>query len=301
MAKRLVIVSGKGGVGKSTVAAALALVGAGRGLRTIVAEIAGRDDVARLLDAGVPVPLKETTVSPLLYHMTIERQATLEEYLREEVPGPFPATILARSRGFQTFVNAAPGMQELLTIGKAWELAQRPRRRKQLQPYDLVVLDGPSTGQLLGLLKAPRTFGSIARVGPVARQAAAIERLLVDGQHTGVVIVTTPEQMSVTEALELRSSLAAFEVSVTAVVVNRAFPSRFTAADIAALSPLHDAPPARSARWWYGRTRAQQNQIARLRRGADAVPRVTLPFLFAETFDRECLERLAEILGRELA
>jgi len=299
-AKRLLIVSGKGGVGKSTTAAALGLATAARGLRTIVAEVAGRNDAASLLGLTA-AGSQETRVSSNLHHVTIDRRTALDEYLREEVPGPFPAAILTRSRAFQGFVDAAPGLQELLTIGKVWELTQDPRRRKNAQPYDVVVLDGPATGQLLALLQAPRTFVSIARAGPVARQGTAIERMLRDPDQTGVVIVATPEQMAVTETLELRAALSeALAVDLDAVVVNRAFPTRFSSAEARALGEVADDPAIRSARWLYGRARAQQAQVARLRRGLSGVPRVTLPYLFSETFDRGCVGRLAELLGRAL-
>jgi anion-transporting ArsA/GET3 family ATPase len=298
ISQRLVIVGGKGGVGKSTVAAALALALSDRGLRTAAVEAADRCDVARLLNVSSDAPLKETEVGPHLNHVRLELRATLEDYLREEVSGPLPAALLLRSRGFQGFIDATPGMQELLTIGKVWELTQRPRRRKNLEPYDVVLLDGPATGQLLAILEAPRTFGSIARVGPVARQASAIQRTLLDPEQTAVVIVTTPEQMAVTEALDLHRSLEAVSMHVEAVVINRAYPSRFNSAELSALSSVNEDAAVRSARWLFGRARAQQAEAARLRRGLGEIPRIKLPFLFTEPFDRGSIERLGEILAR---
>ncbi len=200
-ARRLLIVSGKGGVGKSTVAAALGVAAARRGLRTVVVEVAGRRDIVGLLGAKARQGHREVEVYPGLRHVAIDRQPALEEYLRDEVPGRLPAAILARSRAFELFMDATPGMGELLTIGKVWELSQRPRHRRGAPQYDLVVLDGPSSGQLVGLLQAPRTFSSIARVGPVARQGAAIERMLLDSGLTAVVAVATAEQMAVSETL----------------------------------------------------------------------------------------------------
>src|SRR5262249_56353837 len=114
-----------------------------------------------------------------------------------------------------------PGMRELLTVGKVWELAQRPRRTRGTRPYDLVILDAPATGHAAGLLGAPRTFASIANVGPVARQGAAIDRMLRDRRSTGVIAVATPEQMAVSETLDLRRTLAeSLDIGLDAVVVN---------------------------------------------------------------------------------
>src|SRR6516165_1647880 len=180
--KRLLIVTGKGGVGKSTVAAALAITASGRGLRTIVAEVAARSDVASLLGGSGTAPAREVELAPALHHVSIEPQGALAEYIRDEVPGRVPGLILARSRAFDVLATATPGMRELLTVGKVWELAQRPRRTPGARPYDLVILDAPASGHAAALLGAPRTFASIANVGPVARQGAAIDRMLRDGR-----------------------------------------------------------------------------------------------------------------------
>ena len=301
LAKRLLVVSGKGGVGKSTVAAALGVVAARRGLRTVVAEVAGRADVARVLGGEAGDRLGEIEVFSGLHHVTIERQPALEEYLRDEVPGPLPAGILARSRAFELFVDATPGMSELLMIGKVWELAQRPRHRRGARQYDLVVLDGPASGQLVGLLGAPRTFSSIARVGPVARQGAVIDRMLGDPSLIGVIAVATPEQMAVSETLSLRAALASeFGIELDAVVVNRMFPSRFSAKDGVALASAPDVAAVCSARWFYGRARAQRAQLARLRRGLVGVRCTTLPFLFSDELGRADVEHLAGLLERLL-
>jgi anion-transporting ArsA/GET3 family ATPase len=193
-------------------------------------------------------------------------------------------------------------MGELLTIGKVWELAQRPRHNRGAIEYDLVVLDGPASGQLAGLLAAPRTFGSIARVGPVARQGAVIDRMLTDAEMTGVVTVATPEQMAVSEALGLRAALRSeFGIDLAAVIVNRLFPSRFSAGEMAELSAAADDPAVRSARWLHGRRQAQQAQVARLRGGLGDGRLSTLPFLFAGAIGRDQIERLAERLEGSLA
>jgi anion-transporting ArsA/GET3 family ATPase len=297
--KRLLVVTGKGGVGKSTVAAALAITAAGRGLRTIVAEVAARSDVASLLGAIGAGPRREAELAPGLHHVSIEPQGALAEYIRDEVPGRVPGMILARSRAFDVLATATPGMRELLTVGKVWELAQRPRRTPGAQPYDLVILDAPASGHAAALLGAPRTFASIANVGPVARQGAAIDRTLRDRRATGVILVATPEQMAVSETLDLRRTLAeSLEIAIEGVVVNRVLPARFSAADARTLASAPDDPPVRSARWFAARARAQRAQMARLRRGLRGLPAMTLPFSFSPDLDRALLEPLARKLER---
>ena len=296
--KRLLIVAGKGGVGRSTVTAALAIGATRRGLRTIVAETAGRADVARMLGGRAADPLVEVELERCLHHVTIDRRAALEEYLRYEVPGLFPAATLARSATFQAFVDAAPGMSDLLTIGKVWELVQRPRHKPHADEYDVVILDAPASGQLVGLLGAPHTFSAIARVGPVARQAATLERTLRDPRAVGVIAVATPEQMAVSEALALQTSLAdRLGIELDAVIANRVFPARFTSDEAVALSHAAEDPAVRSARWFAARAKAQRAQLARLRRGVAPARLTTLPFRFEAELERGDVERFANLLG----
>jgi anion-transporting ArsA/GET3 family ATPase len=291
------VIAGKGGVGKSTVAAATALGAALTGRRTLVVELAGRSDVARLLGGQGHGELVEGQLERDLFHISIGREEVLEDYLEHEVPGPFPAGRLAGSRTFSLFVDATPGMGELLAIGKVWELTRRPRRRKGGRTYDLVVLDGPASGQLIGLLKAPRTFGAIARVGPVARQTAEIDRLLRDPRLTGVVAVTTPEQMAVTEALALRDGLATLGVALDAAVVNRTVSFSVSRTEETALRSTPDDSAVASALWLSERTRAQRKHLDRLRRELPNTARARLPFIFEE-LDRAGAETLAQQLVR---
>jgi len=292
--RRLIVVTGKGGVGKSTVAAALAVAAVRRGQRTVVVEVAASDDVARALGGSAGDSLRETEPYPGMRHVTIDRRAAMEAYLHDEVPGVVPAALLARSRAFELFVAATPGMSDLLTIGKVWELAQRPRHTRGASPYDLVVLDAPASGNVAGLLAAPRTFRSIARVGPIANQCAAIDRTLTDAGATQVVAVATPEQMPVTETLMLRGALRRqLGIELRAVVVNRVVCTPLHDEDLEALAGAGDDPAVASARWLHGRAQAHREQIARLRRGMPDADVVTLPFLFTRELRRQQIEQLA--------
>lgn len=299
--ERLVVVAGKGGVGRSTVAAALGVAAARRGLRTALVEVTGdHDTAARAPETDSAIGRAATR--PGLEHVTVDRRAALRDYLRAEVPGGLPLSIVARNRMFELFVDAAPGLAELLTIGEVCNLAQPRGRRRGGPRYDLVVLDGPASGHLLGLLTAPRTFASIARVGPVATQATAIDRMLCDRALLAVIGVTTPEQMAVTETLALRAGLEReLNSGFAAVVVNKVFPKRFRAPDTAMLSSAGEDPAIQSALWFDARTRAQQRQLRRLRTGLAGTPSVTLPFLFTDVLDAAAVGGLADILDRRFA
>jgi anion-transporting ArsA/GET3 family ATPase len=290
----LLVVIGKGGVGKSTVAAALGLAASARGLRTIVVEVAAREDLSRALASHAAGVYAERALGERLHHISIDPQRAMEEYLRQALPVGALAALLSRSRIFTTLIAAAPGMRELLTMGKVWELAQQGRRVRDAEPYDLVVLDAPATGHGLAMLQAPRTFATIARVGPVAGQGRAIADFLVDPRRTAVLAVSTAEEMPVTETLQLRSQLGQQSgLDLSLVVVNAIVPHRFSAADERTLRAAPRSPARHAALFAATWTRQQHAQITRLRQSLPGVALVTLPFVFGSALDRAALELLA--------
>jgi anion-transporting ArsA/GET3 family ATPase len=295
LAKPLVVVTGKGGVGKSTVAAALGLAAARRGLRTIIAEVARRDDVSRAL-GGTGV--HEDELAPGLHHISIDPEEAMEEYLVDQLSSRALAEVLLSSRGFNYFAAATPGLRELLTIGKVWELAQQDRRTPGADPYDLVILDAPATGHGVAILSAPRTFAHAALMGRIARQGRIIDAMLSDPAQTGVVAVARAEETPVNETLALEAALPeAVGVRVDLVVANGLLPDRFDAADVQALEAAPPSRPVRTALVAHARARAQRAQLARLRRRA-AAPVVTLPFVSAALLDAPAIEPLVRTLER---
>jgi anion-transporting ArsA/GET3 family ATPase len=279
-------------VGKTTVAAALGLVAARRGQRTIVAEVARRDDVSRALGGE---GIQEEELAPGLHHVSIDPERAMELYLTDQLPSAL-AELLSSSRTFTYLAAATPGMRELLTVGKVWELAQEDRRAPGATPYDLVVLDAPATGHGVAILSAPRTFARTARVGRIARQGRTIDAMVTDPARTGVVAVARPEEMPVTETLSLQDALRdEVGLDVGLVVANAVLPQRFSAAEAVALEAAPDGPEVRAARHAGARARAQRTQLRRLRRGARA-PVATLPFVF----NGDPMAQLARELERSL-
>src|SRR4051794_11501409 len=141
--RRLVVVTGKGGVGRTTVAAALGLAAARAGKRVMVAEAAQQERMSRAFRRE-GVGYSETELADNLWAMSVEPQHALDEYLGQQLPSPL-AGMLFHNRIFEYFVAAAPGVRELTTIGKVWELAQLERRNRSATPYDLVILDAPAS------------------------------------------------------------------------------------------------------------------------------------------------------------
>jgi anion-transporting ArsA/GET3 family ATPase len=295
--KPLVVVTGKGGVGKSTVAAALGLAAARRGHRTIIAEVARRDDVSRVL-GGTGV--HEDELAPGLHHISIDPEDALEEYLVDQLPTRALADVLLTSKGFGYLTAATPGLRELLTVGKVWELAQADRRTPGARAYDLVILDAPATGHGVAILGAPRTFADAALMGRIARHGRVIDAMLSDPAQTGVVAVARAEEMPVNETLALQDALpATVGLEIDLVVANGLLPDRFSAADVRTLRAAPSSAPVRAALVAHARARAQRAQLARLRRAARAPVR-TLPFVSAAMLDAARIEPLVRALERAL-
>jgi anion-transporting ArsA/GET3 family ATPase len=301
--RRLIFVTGKGGVGKSTVAVSLGLLAARRGLRTIIAELASQDRAQRTFDQPGE-DHAEVELGERLFAISIDPQHAMEEYLRVKT-GPV-GQALGSSKLFAAFAMATPGMRELLSMGKVWELAQLERRTGGAAPYDLVIVDAPSTGHGVGLLRTPRTFAEIARVGPIAHQGRTIANTIADRSFTAVIAVATAAEMPVNETLALRDALSDEDLPLDAVIVNALYPERFSARDSAKLRAAlgRSASPTISAALGaalseHARVQTQQLQLARLREGL-ATDVVTLPYLFCEQIGPPELEFLADLLEQGL-
>ena len=304
--KRLVFVTGKGGVGKTTVAAALGLAAARAGKRTIVCEVARQERMSRAFHREGIGP-EESELAEGLYAISIDPQRAMEEYLEERLGSRRLAHLLFGNRIFEYFAAATPGMRELTSIGKIWELAQLERRNRKQAPYDFVVVDAPASGHGLAMLETPRTFREAVRAGPIARQAGTIHEFVTNPKITGVVAVALAEEMPVNETVELEDRLGReLEMPVDQVVVNAMLPERFTSDEceqVAAANGSHPVPAVRAALRAalseHARARGQRGQLRRLKRAIDA-PVATLPYLFEGDLDLDAFERLSAELERRL-
>jgi anion-transporting ArsA/GET3 family ATPase len=299
----LIIVTGKGGVGKSTVAVALGLLAARRGLRTIVAELASQDRAQRTFEQPGE-HYAEIELGERLFTISIDPQHAMEEYLRVKTGAVGHA--LGSTKLFGAFAMATPGMRELLSMGKVWELAQPQRRTGGAAPYDLVIVDAPATGHGVGLLRTPRTFAEIARVGPIARQGRAIADTIADRGFTAVIAVCTAAEMPVNETLALRDALSDEDLPLNAVIVNAIYPERFSASDSVKLGAALERSKSATISAALGaalseraRTQTQRIQLARLREGL-ATELLVLPYLFSEQIGPTELELLADVLEQGL-
>jgi anion-transporting ArsA/GET3 family ATPase len=305
--RKLLVLTGKGGVGKTTVSAALGLIAADRGLRTIVVEMGEQRRLAELFDAVPAEAGAQTELRENLWSVSIDPDRALLEWL-QSLGGRVSGRVLASSGTFQYFAAAAPGAKELISMVTIWKLTEGDRRparpRGRGGGYDLVILDAQATGHALGMLHSPQTFGAIARVGPIASQTRQVGELLADPARSAYIAVALPSEMAVTEALELQAGLQRqIDRTLDAVVVNGTLPRRFSAAELAQIEALDKREAvldsaALAARAVHDRANFQHNQLARLRRRDFEVHPV--PFLFVGELDLEAVQRIAGHLSKQL-
>jgi anion-transporting ArsA/GET3 family ATPase len=294
------------------VAAALGLVATRRGKRTIICEVAQQERMSSVFHTQ-GVGYRETEIAEDLFAFSIDPQRALEEYLQLQIKIKPVYDLMFKNRIFTYFAAATPGLRELVTIGKVWELAQLDRRVKKGAKYDLVIVDAPATGHGVGILRTPKTFGDIARVGPVKRQADAIYDFITNEDLTSVCAVAWPEEMPVNETLDLRRSLQQeLGLDLDRIFMNGLYPELFSDEEAALLRERVDGDAAangagspvlraalRAAVSEHRRATAQQEQLERLR--AESGEEVlALPFLFRPQIDMEAVEELADVIEDEL-
>ncbi|MBK8293314.1 MAG: ArsA family ATPase [Solirubrobacterales bacterium] len=297
--KRVLFVTGKGGVGKSTVSIALGIRAAMEGKRAIVVEVSSTENASRIFRQS-DVGFKEVEMSNDLWAISIDPEDSMREYVLLQLKVKAMRDLLFRSRMFTYLAAATPGLNELVTIGKIWELAQLDRKVKHGRKYDLVIVDLPATGHGISFLQSPRTFANIARMGPIHTQARQLQAMINDHDHSGTVIVSLPEEMPVNETRNLEEQLTDdVNVAVDRVIMNGLNEESFSGADLKEIKRLRksDDPEVRAAGKaaisQCSRTESQMEQLERLE-GLVKAPITTLPFIFKPEIDLSCARKLAE-------
>jgi anion-transporting ArsA/GET3 family ATPase len=307
--RRLLFVTGKGGVGKTTVSAALALLGARTGRRTLVCEVDAKGTLADAYETGA-LAFTPRAVADRVYAMAMNTEDSLREYLALQLRVPLLARMRPLAKSLDFVATAAPGVKEILTVGK---LCYEVRENH----YDLVVVDSVATGHILGQLAAPQAIEELVHVGMVREQTRWMSEILEDPDRTGLVIVTTPEEMPVAETIELAERVSpASKVDLAAVVVNRVLPELFGRAEEAVFDRLR-APAAlavlerRAGPAAAGVLDAAELAVSLRRRRAEhlavlraalppQLPMLFVPELFARTSGMRATAQVAEALADEL-
>ncbi len=307
--RSLLFVTGKGGVGKTTVAASIALLASQQGKRVLLCEAEPKGDLAEFFESK-PVGFEQREVSPGLFAMSMDTEASLREYLRLNLRIPVAGRIGPLARAFDFVATAAPGVREILVVGKlCWEVREGH--------YDLVVVDAPPTGHVIGQLAAPQAINSLVRVGLIRQQTDWMLDILSDPVRTGLCIVSTPEEMPVNESIELASRVREeTTVQVTAVVVNRVLPELFgrneekvfellerppCVSEISRILEGDAEPLFEAARLAMTMRRTRSGHLERLRAamGSD-VPVLYVPYLFTRLQGMRTTRQVATALSEEL-
>jgi anion-transporting ArsA/GET3 family ATPase len=220
LSKRLLILSGKGGVGKSVVGTALAMAACDRAKRVLLVEVGASLEAARYLGAR-PAGARATEVMPGLFTVNMDPGGVLDEYVRQMVKIQLLVHRILENQVYRRFVSAAPGLRELMVLGKIMVLEEARDRWSRRPLYDLIILDAPATGHGLSFLKVPLAASVAIPVGPVGHNARRILQLLRDPHRTALAIVATPEEMAVVEALQFHRQVAnEVGIAAKAVILN---------------------------------------------------------------------------------
>ena len=310
--RRLLFFTGKGGVGKSTVTAATALLAAEHGKRVLLVEVDSKGNLTALFERP-PVGFDPVEVHPGIHAMQMRTEASLREYLKLNLRVPVIGRIGPLASMLEFVATAAPGVKEILTVGKVcWEVRESIERRA---PWDIVIVDAAATGHVIAQLDSPRAIRELVQVGPVRAQTDWMAELLADPAVTALNIVTSPEEMPVSETIDLvETARERLDVPLGIAVVNRVLPEPFTRGDepvFAALrAPLASAALADdvgagaeavldAAGLASAMRRSSAVHLTRLRGSVD-LPLVYLPYLFVRDHGLRVTRMVADALAAEL-
>ncbi|HEX2296057.1 MAG TPA: ArsA family ATPase [Actinomycetota bacterium] len=321
LAPRILVVSGKGGVGKTTVAAALAIVAARHGRRVLIAEVDRKGTLPRLF-GGPTLGYEPRQLSPGVFGMNIVPEAALAEYLEVQYHMRRISKVFTSSHFVDYITAAAPGLKDILMLGKIWYLEQgrdQGRGGGRGGPFDTIVVDAPAAGHMLTFLSAPMGLADAVRLGPVKRQSDWLVEMLCDRRRTRVHLVTLPEEMPVSETLETAEALRTrVGIHAGAVFANAVYSDLFDAGEKRALADIGAGKPMATlkkiaagagirldsedvaaligyARFLTARQSIQAVHLKKLRRGVDE-PVVELPFLFSAGLALPDIENLADVI-----
>lgn len=285
LGRRLLLVSGKGGVGKSALTAALSIVAARQGRRVLA--LAMTDAIGLAGHLGVDdLSYEPTPIQPGLYGSAVNRSRALDEYLKLQLRMPRAMPTGQVSRALNLLVDTAPGVREIISMGK-------PIYEVWKDEWDVVITDAPSLGQLQSYLNAPATITDLVPAGAVQEQAASLHDTLSDPGTSGLVLITTPEELPVGETAEAIADLEADpRIAVACVAANRVLaPLEAPPVAVAELAP---GPWRDAALLHTGLRDSQTHWLGRLPAG----PR--LPFLFGLHTPAEVAAQLADEWERAL-
>ena len=301
---RIVVVTGKGGSGKTVVCAALGLLATRLGKRALVTEISG----ARVLPSLFGVDSRgyqPAQLAPGLDTLSITPLEAIEDYVVQQIKVRKLYELVFRNRVMAPFVDGVPGLHDAIQLGKVWDCAVQQQEDHRTARWDVVIVDAPATGHGLTMLDAPRAMMDLTRAGPMFRGNEKVERVLSDPHQTRLVVVALPEDMPVAETLDLNQRLGPLRRNqLSLCVLNEVHPRPPTPPEdwsvvrpaLLALPQPAVAEAAELVDTWMQRVARQDDARRRLVQGL-GLPLVDLPFLFRRNLGPAELNRLADSLA----
>ncbi|MDP9067794.1 MAG: ArsA family ATPase [Actinomycetota bacterium] len=320
---KILIVSGKGGVGKTTVSAALALVAARQGRRVCIAEVDRKGTLPRLF-GGSDLGYDPSEIAPGVWGMNIVPEQALAEYLDVQYHMKRVSKVFTSTHFVDYITTAAPGLKDILVLGKIWFLEQGRQGGRAPRDFDTIVVDAPAAGHMLTFLSAPMGLSDALRVGPVRRQSDWLVQMLRDPKRSRVHLVTLPEEMPVSETLETSEAITnRIGLNPGAVFANAVYQELLTDEEQATLEDVMADDNPRElkmaaaevglrldkedlnslvgyARFLEARRSIQAKHLRALRKGIED-PVVELPFLFSAGLALPDIETLADVVEDKVA
>ncbi len=295
--RRVLVLTGKGGVGKSSVTAALAALAARRGKRVLACEVNANDRLPALLGAP-PAGPSLAELRPNLWSVDVRPHEAMLEYAQMKLHLPAIVRAVFENRLMRYFLRAIPSLAEVVILGK---ILFHAREREGERPrFDLVLVDAPATGHALALLRVPEVVGAAVPPGALADDMRWMRALLEDPAQTAINLVSLPEEMPVNETFQLERALRDVGLPLGVCFLNGVWPHRFAPGELDQLPPR---PPWTEVRAAVSHLEARADlalsEAGRLRRGTD-LPVIELPYLFDAPFGPPAIERLSLLLEGKL-
>jgi len=302
--KKLLLITGKGGVGKSTLTLSLGKAALQQGKRVLLITFPGQNLIANLYSLKSPLGYKAQKLEKNLYALGLDAQQSLREYALRQVKLEILYRYVFKNKVVKYFIEVTPGLNDLLFFGKIYDFVLGKKKKS----YDLIILDMPATGHGITMLQTPRKIIDMIQVGPLYKNAKAMNAMLSNSQLTGICIATLAEEMPVNETLEMAEKIQKeLQLPLMGVLVNGLYPKVFQQTELEPLKGRVSLEEANAhlrrrllqfAQSQHRRQLAQEAQVVQLSGQFPDKHLVKLPFVFDKSFQLSSIEQISQHLAK---
>ncbi|MBF0395795.1 MAG: ArsA family ATPase [Desulfobacterales bacterium] len=298
--KRLIFVLGKGGVGKTTIAASLGLAAHKLGKKVLLLEVGDADSIGALIN-NTTLPFYPKEIYPKLWGARINPRVVIEDYVYVQVGFTFIASRITKSKIFDHLVDVAPGLKEVMTLGQIWRWDQEIENGNNR--FDITIIDAPATGHGLGMLRVLPALIDMINFGPIAEQSKVVLNLLKNQEKTWITLVTLPEELPVNEAIEFRDvAEKELNMPVNVTFINGVYPEIFSIQEqeeidkqVINSTNQNLINIFKSAQDEITRYKIQKNYIKQIKTGAKGFV-IEIPFYFTNELKLENVKEIASLI-----